>query len=563
MDIVEALKNSDSDAAVALENTKVLTTGELLNEIGRWKSFFESAGIKSAVLFCSDRIRFTEALIGAWCAGTRTVLPTDMTQFTRQRLEKEGHFFVFDEVPDVRNESVCPVEDLKLSLGEHLVEMFTSGSTGEPTRVLKTLSQVLADIDTLDADFPRQPQKGAVVFSTVSHQHIYGFLWTVLWPLASGRLITARRLVFPESIHQALKDHPCVILASSPAHLKRLPLDLNWAEVRMNLDCLVTSGGPLSTEGLGLCREAFGQTPFEILGSTELDGIAWRQRRYRSDRSIDPASCRWHPMPGTLIGRNDEGVLQVKSKRLDFLHWTTGNDRIEMLEDGTFTLLGRTDRIVKIEEKRLSLTAMEAEIIQSGYCSEARAFVLPKTNQLAIVAVPTEKGAQKLLLGKWGLIKAIESELRKRFEAVLLPHRWRFEPMMPTNSQGKYTLKSLEDLFDPRHIEPYAWEMERNRFALRFKATEKLPYFEGHFPGWPILPGVAQVQMVFTEAARYLKTPLSVSCVSNLKFMSLIRPGTDLVMQVDFDTEELKLKYRISSPDGKRQYSRATIVFNS
>ena len=561
MDILEALKNSDSDTAVALVNGKVLTAGELLNEIGRWKSFFESGQINSAVLFCSDRIRFTAALIGAWCAGTRTVLPTDMTQFTRQRLENEGHFFIFDDTPEVNREAISPAEDLRLTPDEHLVEMFTSGSTGEPTRVLKTLTQVLSDIDTLDADFPVKPRKGAIVFSTVSHQHIYGFLWTVLWPLSSGRLLTQERLVFPESIHQALKENTPVILISSPAHLKRLPLDLNWAEVREHLDCLVSSGGPLSEEGLGLCQEAFGQTPFEILGSTELDGIAWRQRRFCADKTIDSDSCRWHPMPGTLIGKNDEGILQVKSSRLDPLHWTTGNDRIETLEDGTFTLLGRTDRIVKIEEKRLSLTAMEQEIIDSGYCTEARAFVLPKSNELAVVAVPSKTGQEKLLSGKWGLIKAIEGRLRKRFEAVLLPHRWRFEPMMPTNSQGKYTLKSLEDLFDPRHIEPFAWEMERNRFVLRFKANPKLPYFEGHFPEWPILPGVAQVQMVLTEAARYLKTPLSVSCVSNLKFMSLIHPGTDLVMQADFDTEQLKLKYRMTSPDGKRQYSCASIAF--
>lgn len=164
MDIVEALKNSDSDTAVALVNGKVLTAGELLNEIGRWKSFFESGQINSAVLFCSDRIRFTAALIGAWCAGTRTVLPTDMTQFTRQRLENEGHFFIFDDTPEINREAISPAEDLRLTPDEHLVEMFTSGSTGEPTRVLKTLTQVLSDIDTLDADFPVKPRKGAIVF---------------------------------------------------------------------------------------------------------------------------------------------------------------------------------------------------------------------------------------------------------------------------------------------------------------------------------------------------------------------------------------------------------------
>ena len=64
-------------------------------------------------------------------------------------------------------------------------------------------------------------------------------------------------------------------------------------------------------------------------------------------------------MPGTEIGINPDGIIQVKSERLDPLHWTVGNDKIVMHSDGLFTLLGRTDRIVKIEEKRLSLTALE------------------------------------------------------------------------------------------------------------------------------------------------------------------------------------------------------------
>ena len=42
-------------------------------------------------------------------------------------------------------------------------------------------------------------------------------------------------------------------------------------------------------------------------------------------------------------------------------------DRIEAQADGSFVLLGRADRIVKIEEKRVSITAMEAALQAAGF----------------------------------------------------------------------------------------------------------------------------------------------------------------------------------------------------
>lgn len=560
MDILDALKHRDPSAPIGLEGNQIITASAFLAEVGRWSRFFRQLGSPKTVLYCQNRIRFCEALLGAWCARTLTVLPSDLTEATRTRLEAEGAYFVLDDSPCLAENRGDDVNTLTLSFNEILAELFTSGSTGEPTRVPKTLSQVLADIETLDSDFPIRPAEDAIVFSTVSHQHIYGFLWAALWPLATGRLITAHRLVFPENILQALKTHEKVILVTSPAHLKRLPTDLDWASANTHLDCLVSSGGPLNDEGLKLSSLAFGKTPFEILGSTELDGIAWRQRKINQDGTIDSVSTAWRAMPGTELSKNQEGILQVRSQRLDPLNWTLGNDLIETRPDGAFTLLGRTDRIVKIEEKRLSLTALEKACVKSGYLLEAKAFLLPKTQELAVVAVPSGS-SRSLLKDKWQFIKAIERTLRKEFEPVLLPHRWRFEPVMPTNSQSKYTIESLAALFDSRHPEPADWDLSRNHLSLFFKAKGKMPYFDGYFPDWPIMPGVAQVQIAVEESARYLKTPLEVSSVTNLKFMAIIRPETELKLTVDFDPQTLRLHFSFNSPDGRTRYSTGTVHF--
>ena len=58
-----------------------------------------------------------------------------------------------------------------------------------------------------------------------------------------------------------------------------------------------------------------------------------------------------------------------------------------------------------------------------------------------------------------------------------------------------------------------------------------------------------------------LKTSVDVIGVSNLKFMSIIRPGTTLVMACVFDPEKFNLKFVISSEDETMRYSSGTIHY--
>lgn len=82
-------------------------------------------------------------------------------------------------------------------------------------------------------------------------------------------------------------------------------------------------------------------------------------------------------------------------------------------------------------------------------------------------------------------------------------------------------------MIDPMKCFPFRIEqMEESRFFATFPVPEDLPYFNGHFPGSPVLPAVAIVDAceVFMRIA--LKEPaLRLKKVKLAKFMSPIVPG--------------------------------------
>jgi 3-hydroxyacyl-[acyl-carrier-protein] dehydratase len=53
-------------------------------------------------------------------------------------------------------------------------------------------------------------------------------------------------------------------------------------------------------------------------------------------------------------------------------------------------------------------------------------------------------------------------------------------------------------------------------------------WFEGHFPGNPVLPGIAQLGMVFELISSAFETSLCVREVSRVRFKQMILPGDHL-----------------------------------
>jgi acyl-coenzyme A synthetase/AMP-(fatty) acid ligase len=317
----------------------------------------------------------------------------------------------------------------------------TSGSTGTPVVFPKQLGQLEREVAGLESVFGERLGKVRLL-GTVSHQHIYGLLFRVLWPLSAGRLFESAQLFFAEEIVAHAERASGVVLVSSPAHLKRLPESLPAA--RRLFRAVFSSGGPLDFAAAEACRERFGCFPLEIFGSSETGGIAYRERA----RDAVP----WTSLPGVEVAVDGQGLLRVRSPHLVDDEWLTTSDRAKVLDGGSFELLGRSDRIVKMGEKRVSLSAVEACLTASEWVQEARVVVLGgEREELGAVVVPSAAGRELLARdGKLGLNRQLKAVVAPRVEAVGLPRRFRYVERLPENSQGKVLEAELQALFAGR-----------------------------------------------------------------------------------------------------------------
>lgn len=65
------------------------------------------------------------------------------------------------------------------------------------------------------------------------------------------------------------------------------------------------------------------------------------------------------------------------------------------------------------------------------------------------------------------------------------------------------------------------------------------PFFDGHFPGLPMLPGMAQVSMVLDALHEMRDRPFRLAGIEHLRLRHPVRPGDTLTLRGfgDFDFE--------------------------
>jgi 3-hydroxymyristoyl/3-hydroxydecanoyl-(acyl carrier protein) dehydratase len=101
-------------------------------------------------------------------------------------------------------------------------------------------------------------------------------------------------------------------------------------------------------------------------------------------------------------------------------------------------------------------------------------------------------------------------------------------------------------------------EKTENSVSVEFSIPDSNPYFDGHFPGFPILPAVAQTELVLRFALRYLGTGVGLSEIRRIKFISLLRPFEPLLLKLV--KKENTISFNLSSPGGETVYSTGTVI---
>ena len=388
----------------------------------------------TAILQCQKTVYLTQNIAENFLADVKTPqikLLTDQkvpdSDFIPDLIEKT-------DIPDEKYFRNCPQIDAE----QTKIFLYTSGSTGKPKAVPQRLKEFEEDNAFIISKWGKEITSRKLI-TTVSQHHIYGFLFGISLPFSLGTPFRRHRIEFPEEFEK-MTDSSYIIIAT-PAFLKRT------CEVEEKLSMkdvwIFTSGGAVSPELAEQCGKLFNFYPLEVYGSTETSGIAYRQQ--------NKDGLLWNPFDNAKLWLGDDGCLRIISPYIKNPEGFATSDLVEFQEDGRFLLKGRSDSIVKIEEKRISLIEIEDRLLESGYISDVKVVAMQNDvrQYLAAAVVLNENGKEKFKdCEKFMINRFFHDYLIKYFENVVIPKKWRFVEKLPVDVQGKKHKLEIMAMFE-------------------------------------------------------------------------------------------------------------------
>jgi acyl-CoA synthetase (AMP-forming)/AMP-acid ligase II/3-hydroxymyristoyl/3-hydroxydecanoyl-(acyl carrier protein) dehydratase len=537
------------DRAVCIDDAHVITLGEFRARVAMLVTHFEAMHEARFALCIADAYDFACALFALLAAAKGVSIPANAARGHLATLA-DSFDVVLHELPPAEPADAC--KPIVIPADASFV-MYTSGSSGKPKAVRKWIHEIDAELDALETQWSTHLDD-ARVLGCVPHHHFYGLVFQILWPLAAGRAFDRAKYAQPIDLARRMSTERPTAIVASPAHLaiwSRMPGFDALSSARM-----FSAGGVLRADVARPYIELLGAAPTEIYGCTEAGALAWR----RQDQHAS-----WTVLPGVEVTQHDDASLIVRaSSRGDSLHT---QDAVSFDSDGRFHLLGRMDRIIKIDDKRVSLTEIETRLAEHAFVRQAAVVKLsnekaPRRDRLGAVIELSKAGSQAWIdHGRLAMTRQLTHFLSEHFSVI--PRRWRFRASMPFDERGKLPAEVLQREFEVAEDRPEVFaevvDGKRVHFDLHVPAT--LIHFAGHFPALPILPGVVQVDWAIRFAARHMNCAPQVATVQRLKFMTPVRPDAmlSLVLECDHEQSRVRFDYRL----GGRACASGVIVFRS
>jgi 3-hydroxymyristoyl/3-hydroxydecanoyl-(acyl carrier protein) dehydratase len=541
--LAEVALEGGMDRPVALHQGRTLDRRRFCGDVAGYAALLKQQAQQRYALYYEDAYPFAVVLFALLHAGKQVWIPGNNRSATAEKLVDLGCALLGEwsgqeTVPDAKALDKAMLKPLELDRAQ--LHIFTSGSSGKPKAIAKTLLQLDLEAAALERQWGKWLGRAAAV-ATVSHQHIYGLLFRLLWPLAAGRCFHSTLYLSPEPMLKAARETSAYWVAS-PAQLKRLD-DLTPWEGMARLAVIFSSGGPLSQETAGYIEQNSGKFLVEIYGSSETGGIGWRQTALETT---------WTPFAGIVLTRDSERC-RLRSPFLPSTDPYVLEDAIALQTDGRFTLSGRLDRIVKVEEKRLSLNELEQVLRQSEWVAESHCLLLTGGRE-RIAAIVVLSGVGRTMLeqqGRPALIRLLRGQLMQVFDAVVLPRKWLFVNVLPTTLQGKVDhalllqLMRLDPLKFPRAL---SCRFDHHKIELELHIRRDLIYFEGHFPEQPILPGLAQLAWAESYGRIFFAIEKPFLTMEVVKFKKIIHPEAVVTMTLEWKAATTgKLYFELNS----------------
>ena len=393
-------------------------------------------------LCIEERHHLLAALLASMAGAPVFILPHSFDSRVLKEIQgtKPFHLILADRAVDPpAGTNVIPLgecfpDDSPLALvrppDRSFVSLFTGGSTGKPRIWDKTPANLFGEAIYLARTFG--VGRGDLLLSTVSPQHIYGLLGSVLLPFVASAQVLRRTCTLPREILSALQNEKATVLVSVPIHYRALRSD---DLQRLSLRLALSSAAPLDNEDAAFFLRRTGLAITEIYGSTETGGMAIRA--YGSDHgSWEPFSCiDWKILSDRLCVRSDFVTPDLPCDEQGFFMTA---DRVAKAGVKRFKFLGRADYIIKIAGKRVDLEEIREKIRRIDGVNDAYVTVAPLKGgrQSAIAAlVASDLPARKL-----------SAAIRLMDDPYGRPRRIRVVKAIPVLSNGKIDRQRIDQL---------------------------------------------------------------------------------------------------------------------
>jgi len=550
----QLIDNYPNDALVAVGADGSKTGADLRQAV--WAvtlALPEATPGRQVLVLCEDRYEFAVAIWAAWQRRFSVALAPNTKPETLENLMRTEDFVAVlnhGDGPgmDVRESARKPIRNVlplrAIEPSEFVATLYTSGSTGDAQICRKKARQLLGEPRVLASNFGVTSDHR--ILATVPARHIYGILFGVLLPMTAGACFVRDTPFHAQAVADCIRRFSVDTLVSVPVHLRGL---LSLEPNSVTLRRAFSSGAAMPYGTATALHERFGFGVTEIFGSSETGGIA-----FRDSLSQEP----WKPLPKVEIAVDSQDRLLVRSPFADSDQGIPAvcADRVEILDDGRFHHIGREDGVVKIGSVRVSEKEIERKIL-----------ALPGVADAVVKSVKVDRPRENeiwaaLVAPEWNL-KRLRQALLEWFEKVALPRRVRFVSALPRQATGKINRKDFMALFesqeesDPKEKPNLAFPIlshERRSegdvecHLYQIEVPEDLYYFQGHFEGAPILPGIVQVNELVVERTEAVWSDLGrLKQIARLKFQRTIGPGEVIQLELRRRQGTRELRFRIAS----------------
>lgn len=406
-----------------------------------------------------------------------------------------------------------------INQNEVLIHLLTSGSTGEPKEIVKTLTNLIVEATDINTTFSFKEEK-LIVSSSTTYSHLFGLTFGLMFPLCNNHIINLDNVEYPDKFN--IENS---LLVSTPSFLdtvKKNNIILN------NAKHIITAGSKLDDSTFEYLEKY--SNVIEIYGSTETGVIAYRN---------NSKSKFLTPFKNISIKiQNDSTIIETP---YSYENKVKINDKIELINEKIF-LKNRSDRLLKIQEKRISAEILEKELTTNTFVSENYCF--KHNNKIACLCVLTKEGKDYLLKnGLISTIKVLKNYLRNKFE--LIPQKWKFIDIIPKNKTGKIDKYFIERIFKINLSFPIILDrsIEKNAIIFKLYFNKNCNFYNGHFPNFPITPGVAQLYFAAFLGEYTFNKELVSGQIRKIKFSNIINANDIVNLKLKLNETNVSFEY--------------------